>query len=622
MKKIILLLLFPLSLLFAQAPQGFNYQAVVSNANGQLLINKAVNFQFNIRQNAQTGSPLYTETHQVTTDDLAQASLIIGQGTATTGNFTTINWGNGSYYLSIEINTGNGYVAMGSTQLLSVPFALYANQSTNGQPTVYDLKTILTKNNDANDLKITNLANPTDPKDMVNLDYMTALQNQSNNQKNQIEKLDAIIKKEINNPPAIQWQKNLGGSRNDEVNSAQKTSDGGFIIAGSSSSIDGDVTGNRSLNYDIWVVKTDASGSIQWQKTYGGTNSDTAASIKTTADGGYIVTGTTFSTNGDVTGYKGNGDIWIIKINATGGIQWQKTFGGTKTDIAAAIEQNPDGSYIILGSTNSNDGDVTQNSGGFTNSFEYFYYWVLKINATGSIVWQKTSGNTNNNSNSDDNYMASNLQLTSDGAILISLNGNLNRLNLNGGMDGSPEIYLLKINNSGVLQWQKTFGGRGTDFVTKTISTLDGGFLIGGMSSSTDGDDTEFIGEVDMWVVKTTIDGTVSWKKSIGGTKWDKINSLQETLDGGYIIIGETTSSNGNFKAGKGLIDIGIVKLTATGTLEWTKTIGGSGAEKGIEILQTNDGSFVVFGNSNSTNGDIANNNGNSDIIITKLKSN
>jgi hypothetical protein len=614
MKKFILLLLFPFSLLFAQAPQGFNYQAVVSNANGQLLINKAVNFQFNIRQNAQTGSPLYTETHQITTDDLAQASLVIGQGTATTGNFTTINWGNGSYYLSIEINTGNGYVAMGSTQLLSVPFALYANQSTNGQPTVYDLKTILTKNNDANDLKITNLANPTDPKDMVNLDYMTALQNQSNNQKNQIEKLDAIIKKEITNPPATQWQKNLGGSRNDEVNSAQKTSDGGFIIAGSSSSIDGDVTGNRSLNYDIWVVKTDASGTIQWQKTYGGTNSDTATSIKTTADGGYIVTGTTFSTNGDVNGYKGNGDIWVIKINATGGIQWQKTFGGTKTDMAAAIEQNPDGSYILLGSTNSNDGDVTQNSGEFD-------YWVVKINATGSIIWQKTFNNSNN-SNCCGDYIASNFQFIPDGAILISGNGSLGRVILNGGAEFSPEIYLLKINNNGVLQWQKTFGGRGTDIVTKTISTLDGGFLIGGLSNSTDGDVKENKGDVDMWVIKTTGDGTISWEKSIGGSKWDKINSLQATLDGGYIIIGETTSNTGDFKAGKGLIDIGIVKLTATGTMEWTKTIGGSGAEKGIEILQTNDGSFVVFGNSNSTNGDITNNNGNSDIIIAKLKSN
>lgn len=608
MKKFILLLLFPFSLLFAQAPQGFNYQAVVSNANGQLLINKAVNFQFNIRQNAPTGSPIYSETHQVTTDDLGQASLVIGQGTATTGNFTAINWGNGAYYLSIEINTGSGYVAMGSTQLLSVPFALYANQSYFGQPTVYDLKTVLTKNNDANDLKITNLTNPTDPKDMVNLDYMTALQNQFNNQKNQIEKFDAVLKKEIVNPPTLQWQINLGGSRNDEVNSAQKTSDGGFIIAGSISSVDGIFAGNHSTNYDIWVVKTDATGTIQWQKTYGGTNSDTAASIKTTADGGYIVTGTTFSSNGDVTGYKGNGDIWVIKINATGGIQWQKTFGGTKTDMAAAIEQNPDGGYILLGSTNSNDGDVTQNSGEFD-------IWGVKFNATGAIQWQKTFG-----SNTDD--FASNFQLNSDGSIVISGNTKVNRVINNFSSNSSDEIYIFKINSGGLLQWQKTFGGNGTDIATKTLSTLDGGLLIGGFSNSTDGDIKENKGDVDMWLIKTTGDGTISWEKSIGGTKWDKINSLQATLDGGYIIIGETTSSNGDFKTGKGLIDLVIVKLAATGTMEWTKTIGGSGAEKGIEILQTNDGSFILFSNSNSTNGDITNNNGNSDIIITKLKSN
>ena len=173
-----------------------------------------------------------------------------------------------------------------------------------------------------------------------------------------------------------------------------------------------------------------------------------------------------------------------------------------------------------------------------------------------------------------------------------------------------------------MLQWQKTFGGKDTDVVSKTISTLDGGLLIGGLSNSTDGDVKENKGDVDMWLIKTTGDGTVSWEKSIGGTKWDKINSLQATLDGGYIIIGETTSSNGDFKSGKGLIDLVIVKLTAIGTMEWTKTIGGSGAEKGIEILQTNDDSYVVFGNSNSTNGDITNNNGNSDIIISKLKSN
>lgn len=603
-KKYILLLLMPFSFLFAQAPQGFNYQAVVSNTNGQLIINKNVLFKFNIKQNSPTSLPVFSETHQVATDDLGQASLIIGQGTATIGNFSTLNWGSGTYYLSIELNTGNGYIAMGTTQLLSVPFALYANQSNNTQSSVYDLKTVLTKNNDANDQKIVNLANPTDPKDMVNLDYMTSLRNQFNNQKNQIEKFDSIINKEIRKPLTIQWQKSLGGSKNDEINSAQKTSDGGFIIAGSVSSSDGDIIGNHSSNYDIWVVKTDALGTIEWKKTFGGSSSDTAASIKTTSDGGYIIIGTAFSTDGDVAGNKGNGDIWVIKINAIGSVQWQKTFGGTKTDIASTIEQNPDGSYYILGSTYSNDGDVSQNIGESD-------FWVLKINTTGAIQWQKTFGSTT------DDY-ANKLQLTNDGAILISGNSFLERARFG----STPEIYILKISSNGDLQWQKTFGGSNDDFVNQIISTKDGGYLFGGYSTSTDGDLSRNLGHLDMWVVKITADGTISWQKSIGGVKWDIINSLQETSEGGYIAIGETASVNNVFKEGKGLIDIGIVKLSTNGTIEWSKTIGGSGAEKGIEVLQTIDGNFVVFGNSNSNDGDISNNNGNSDIILTKLKFN
>jgi len=604
MKKYVLLLLFPFSLLIAQAPQGFNYQAVVSNTNGQLIINKNVLFKFNIKQNSPTSLPVFSETHQVATDDLGQASLIIGQGTATTGNFSTLNWGSGTYYLSIELNTGNGYIAMGTTQLLSVPFALYANQSNNTQSSVYDLKTILTKNNDANDQKIVNLANPTDPKDMVNLDYMTSLQNQFNNQKNQIVKFDSIINKEIRKPQTIQWQRSLGGSKNDEINSAQKTADGGFIIAGSVSSTDGDVIGNHSSNYDIWVVKTDASGTIQWKKTFGGSSSDTAECIKNTLDGGYIVTGTTFSNDGDVSGNKGNGDIWVIKINANGGIQWQKTFGGSKTDTAASIEENPDGSYYILGSTYSNDGDVTQNTGESD-------FWLLKINSTGTIQWQKTFGSVAND-------YANKLERTTDGGIIFSGNSEFARVNA----ASTPEIYILKISNNGDLQWQKTFGGSSDDFVNQIISTKDGGYLFGGYSTSTDGDLSRNLGHLDMWVVKITADGTLSWQKSIGGVKWDIINSLQETSEGGYIAIGETASVNNVFKEGKGLIDIGIVKLSTNGTIEWSKTIGGSGAEKGIEVLQITDGNFVVFGNSNSSDGDISNNNGNSDIILTKLKLN
>ena len=116
---------------FAQAPQGFNYQATVRNSTGALIVNQNVNFKFNVMLNSATSLPVFSETHLAPTDELGQVNLVIGQGTATVGTFSTINWGTGNYYLGIELNTGGGYIAMGTTQLLSVPYALYANSSGN-----------------------------------------------------------------------------------------------------------------------------------------------------------------------------------------------------------------------------------------------------------------------------------------------------------------------------------------------------------------------------------------------------------------------------------------------------------------------------------------------------------
>ena len=132
MKKfytILYLAIASLTQLQAQAPQGFNYQATVRNSAGDLVVNTNVYFKFNVIQGSQTAVPIFTETHYVPTDDLGQVNLIIGQGTATTGAFSSIDWSLGSYYLGIELDTGNGYVAMGTTQLLSVPYALYAENS-------------------------------------------------------------------------------------------------------------------------------------------------------------------------------------------------------------------------------------------------------------------------------------------------------------------------------------------------------------------------------------------------------------------------------------------------------------------------------------------------------------
>jgi uncharacterized protein (TIGR02145 family) len=183
MKKLYTLLALVLTLItFAQAPQGFNYQATVRNSSGALVVNQNVYFKFNVMLNSQTSVPVFTETHYVPTDDLGQVNLVIGQGTATTGSFSAINWGTGNYYLGIELNTGSGYVAMGTTQLLSVPYALYANSAGNTQAATPNLADVLAVNNGANNLQIKSLANPTEIQDAATKGYIdtqiTALQAQ------------------------------------------------------------------------------------------------------------------------------------------------------------------------------------------------------------------------------------------------------------------------------------------------------------------------------------------------------------------------------------------------------------------------------------------------------------
>ena len=158
--------------------------------------------------------------------------------------------------------------------------------------------------------------------------------------------------------PSIQWQKSLGGSSYDLAKSIQQTSDGGYIIAGESDSTNGDVTGNHGTS-DFWIVKLNALGIIEWQKSLGGSYSDMANSIQQTSDGGYIVAGESGSINGDVTGNHGNADYWIVKLDPSGNIQWQKSLGGSNRDAANSIKQTSDGGYIVAGESSSNNGDVT-----------------------------------------------------------------------------------------------------------------------------------------------------------------------------------------------------------------------------------------------------------------------
>jgi hypothetical protein len=181
--------------------------------------------------------------------------------------------------------------------------------------------------------------------------------------------------------PAIQWQKNYGGSVNEQGISIQQTTDGGYIMIGTTVSSDIDITLNHGLS-DCWVIKSNSTGNIEWQKTYGGTNYETGFCIRQTADGGYVFVGTTWSTDGDITLNQGFSDVWVVKLNNTGIIEWQKTYGGTYIEEGFTIEQTVDGGYVVAGSVQSADGDVTFNHGSED-------YWLIKLNNAGVISMAK-----------------------------------------------------------------------------------------------------------------------------------------------------------------------------------------------------------------------------------------
>jgi hypothetical protein len=262
----------------------------------------------------------------------------------------------------------------------------------------------------------------------------------------------------------IDWQKTLGGSSPDHATSIQQTTDGGYIVAGYSSSDDGDVTGDNG-SYDSWVVKLDAVGNITWQKSLGGSGDDRAYSIQQTANGGYIVVGWSDSNDGDVIGNNGDFDYWVVKLDAVGNITWQKSLGGSGLDRAWSIQQTTDGGYIIVGQSFSNDGDVTGNNG-------WADYWIVKLGVSGNIIWQKS------------------------------------------------------------------LGGSSYDYAHSIQQIADGGYIVAGRSKSNNGDITGNNGGYDFWIVNLDASGNITWQKSLGGSGADAAYSIQQTTDGGYIIVG------------------------------------------------------------------------------------
>ena len=404
--------------------------------------------------------------------------------------------------------------------------------------------------------------------------------------------------------PAIQWEKCLGGSSDDESRYIYQTNDGGYIVSGISYSHDGNL--DNSNHGSAWIVKLNSNGVIQWEKSYGDSVDDQPKSIIQTSDGGFIFTGNTG--NSAMINFHGLEDVWVCKLNDTGGVQWSKCYGGSQSDYGESIVQTTDGGYILAGQTNSIDGDVSSNHGDYDA-------WVVKLNDTGAIQWSKCYGGFNGDA-------AFVIVKTLDGGYIFSANTLSTDGDVTGNLYSSSDAgWVVKLNNAGTIQWEKCYGGyNGGTNAYSILQTSEGGYLLGCNTFATNGDVSGNHGGTDYWVVKLTDTGDVQWQKCYGGSDEDIGNTVVQTTDGNYAMDGYSKSTDGQVTGNHGLDDYWVVKFDTNGTLLWEQSYGGILEEQAHYMIATNDNGLAITGVSTENSDDVTGyHGGQADYWVVKL---
>ena len=404
----------------------------------------------------------------------------------------------------------------------------------------------------------------------------------------------------------------LGGSKNESAQAIINTTDGGYAILGHAQSMDGDVTTKSNESYDYWLLKYDATNQLEWQKTYGGSADDRGADLIQTSDGGYVMVGKSKSNDLQVSENAGFDDFWVAKLDSSGSISWENSFGFAGSDIPYSIIQTNDGGYLLSGvldvSASNGQGDrnsiLSRHAGGD--------YWVIKLNSNGVKQWSNYYGG----SFTDTAYDA--IQTEDDGYIIVG-SSDSNDVDITNNK-GTYDFWIIKISATGNLVWEKSFGGSEIDEAHAINKSADGNYLIAGDTRSSDLDISQNNGAADLWVIKITPEGTLLWEKSLGGSNFDVGRSISKTQDNGFIISGSSRSTNASFSSNKGQNDAWVIKLNSGGDLEWQKTIGGSEVDFFYDAVELNDQTVVAVGDSNSSNEDIYENKGFTDLLILKLK--
>lgn len=408
----------------------------------------------------------------------------------------------------------------------------------------------------------------------------------------------------------------MGDTIADDAQYIEQTLDGGYIVAGNIESTDGDINGYHGGSGDIWILKLDNSGNVEWKRAYGSSGYELIHGIKQTSDKGFVFISDIDTKDGDVSvSLKGKGDIWFVKIDSVGKIKWQKCLGGSDTDSPKDLRLTNDGGYIIAGYTYSNDGDVTGNHGGGD-------CWIVKLDSTGKIQWQKTIGGTSQE-------FAYSIDTTFDGGYIVaaSFYGGAMDGDVNCNPKGFLDYWILKLDSTGSIVWQTCLGGNDYDVPSSIQQTIDRGYIICGNTKSDNGNVTGYHddghGYTDWWVIKLDSTGILQWQKCIGGTNIDQAFSTRQTTDSCYIIAGSTLSNDGDILGMNHSITSNafIVKLSTKGDIQWKQVLGGSSfnGDGAASVIQTKDGGYIMAGENASTDGDASKNNGFYDFWVVKL---
>jgi gliding motility-associated-like protein len=414
--------------------------------------------------------------------------------------------------------------------------------------------------------------------------------------------------------PTLQWEKSMGGPGADSHNDIKTTADGNFIAVGFSTSNSGNISGAHG-GIDAYVTKFTKNGTTIWSKLFGGNLDEAFGSIIQTPDGGYICVGYTTSNNDNVSGNHGSYDIWVVKLAGDGTLQWQKCFGGSNYDRGGSIIPTNDGNYLIAGSTNSTDGDVQGNHGNTD-------YWLFKISPSGNLLWQKCFGGSYSET-------PSSVIQTSDNGFIVCGSTSSN----DGDVSGSHNLpnsynndsWVVKLDGNGNLQWQKCYGGVGfLAGASQIIQTTWGDYFILGniflnVPSITSGDITTYYGNYDIWGIDIDNNGTIQWQKTLGGTGYDRGNTVINTSDGQLLLVGGSSSNNHDISGGHGGNEYLAIKLNSIGTIQWQLCLGGSSSEEASSVLQTGSCEYILTGSSGSSDGQVNTNYGGSDAWVVDI---